>query len=414
MSDFSSTSGYWYLEKWEEHLSLFFLIAIVVAPVFLTDVFNSRQTNSLVTELQAAFCLANARNSIKCIYRGAVFEFVPFLLFSAFVICSFGWFFSAFDFHQELRFYFYIIQYLFFLSLVSFFDDNGMVLWKVFLAKGMALLAIVLIFFYARFSYEFSVWESSIKPHPPLYRHIRHFNYDLFIFMGLLCWAYVRRLVNYPVFATCLTLIGFLTAWSGARGQAVATIILLSLLLLSFRRDAARLARSILFWLVFGALALYFSGETYMLYESVANSGRGSVNGISSGRLAIWAATWEAAQSNLIFGLGPEAFYNNNVVEANIVQPHSLIFQLVIEFGFIGLLAVVIAMCALLYKTFLLTYFKEVSLEVIFMYFLFISILAFSLVDGLFYHGVPFSLSMIILSYIYKISRNLWRSRGPM
>ncbi|WP_108444454.1 O-antigen ligase family protein [Halomonas denitrificans] len=382
------------------YVSLFFLCATIVVPVFLTSVYTSRDINVIVMGLQLVFVLANYRSLSKCMSHFLSRWVMPTLLVGVFFICALSWFFLGVEVVREDRFYFYIVQFFFYFSFVAYLQEQRVGLKEVFFIKGFSLLIVLVVFLIVWLSSDPAAWEGSVKPHPPLYRHIRHFNYDLFIFTGLLCWAYLKNFVSYMFFAFLMVLIGFLTAWTGARGQAAATFVLIVLLMLTFRKEAVALAGSMAVWLLFGASLLLLSGETHMLFDSVSTSARDSMNGISSGRLAIWGATWEVSQISPIFGLGPEAFYNYNVIDANIVQPHSLIFQVLIEFGFLGLSVVSVLALFLICKSFLAIYVKRSSEYLVFMYLFMLSILAFSLVDGLFYHGVPFSLSLMVLAYI--------------
>lgn len=247
------------------------------------------------------------------------------------------------------------------------------------------------------------VWVSLENPeaydwffHPPLFHHIRHLGYLLCVGVGVGAWLVlvVRKDFLFIVWPSYVLVLAMLL-WSGGRGAffaaAVGTVSLFGLS--CYRHERAR-------WglLVAGlALALWCSSRFLVEHQglgwlsAVLRSGAAqSVNGLSTGRLEIWNYLWGFILDRPLFGWGGEGFlavWTDGVI----LQAHNFAMQLMIEWGAAGLLMVAVPLAVLLARSLyrcvrapwegqMLAGLGGVIV---------LSLAALSMVDGVFYHGLP-------------------------
>src|SRR5690606_12700862 len=168
--------------------------------------------------------------------------------------------------------------------------------------------------------------KSRIAINPPIFRNIRHFNYELALMVPLLLHYWPRdRIGRIGAFLMMATL-GYFSVWSAGRGQAIALIIFFVLILgsrsmpISSRKlwDAA-----VAFCL--GGVLVFVLGETYLLDGAVTKSlGAETIDRLSSGRIGIWMHTLESVWRHdaLLFGMGPDATLRLGTISAY-VHPHN-------------------------------------------------------------------------------------------
>lgn len=244
---------------------------------------------------------------------------------------------------------------------------------------------------------------------PPVYRHLRHFNYDLSLMSGLALGlasrgATMRRYQNWLLVAYFA--VGFFSFWSGGRGGVLAVVVMLFAWWLGARtlrtfRVAALSATAF----VAGGLAVIASGRSHFLLHAFARSSKDTLDGISSNRLGIWMDTWTVATSNsrqLWFGHAPEAFINLQVYRMSgpyITHPHSALLQWILEYGLLGTAAIVLGMLTLGWQHALphLRHGNGVERSITATV---IGMTAFSLVDGIYYHAAPLVFLTILLAYL--------------
>jgi O-antigen ligase len=380
------------------------LVAIVISPLLFTYSNTSLLVNYWTSIEQLIFSLIMLPEAIilfvAAIKESLIFRIFCFVMFLMVMV----WACHYIPILGIYRGWVYVAQLMFifgFLAWLHVNDEKGLE-WVYYL-KLLSLIGTCVYFFYVYLGADLLEWRRNIKGHPPLYRHLRHMNYDLAFLIGLSAWMIFRgRIAHYLAFPIFFIL-GFLTLWTGGRGQWVA---LLALLVLSFmnRSFRANLKKYMVipFGLFSGGLALVLSGETHILFNSLTRSAAdATINRISSGRLSIWSRSIEALDGSWLFGAGPDAFIRLGVMGSNIVQPHNFVVQFLLEFGVIGSLAIFLIFGYLLFKCLKIVIGRSSSLADVVLAALVISIPVFSVFDGLFYHIMPLSMFLMVSAYFF-------------
>lgn len=244
--------------------------------------------------------------------------------------------------------------------------------------------------------------------HPPIYRHVRHFNYDLALVTGLAGAAFaIRTQIGRLLWVLGFVCLGFFSFWSGGRGQFLAMGAMLMVLMAS-RRPKDDLKP--VFWAVlaflFGGLCVVLSGETDLLWSAFHRSTKDTLNGISSSRLAIWQGTLASAFSSVngaLFGYGPESFERMAIFrqfKQYILHPHNTLVQWFFEYGLIGAGLLLISTIFLTIKCILPSLFQGRGIERVCASTL-IGMMVFSLVDGVFYHPAPLLFMTLMWAYLF-------------
>ena len=243
-----------------------------------------------------------------------------------------------------------------------------------------------------------------VKAAPPVYRHLRHLNYDLFFALPVLVLLLKNNLRTYLVmillFATCLVAI-----WTAGRGMALALLAAFGLARLRYwRAGPTRLELVCGGILILSVLVLMFSGKTLFLDLTTSQTvGAETVNKLSSGRIKIWMASLDMLSKqdlySQLFGLGPDAFARHGAWRAGIVQPHGSLVQILLEFGATGLLLFVALMVSLIKKAIFLVVESPSDTDVLAAVLL-VGGLVFSLVDGIFYHTVAMVMMVLLIAFV--------------
>lgn len=243
--------------------------------------------------------------------------------------------------------------------------------------------------------------------HPPIYRHLRHFNYDLSLMTGLaLTLAEPDQWRRRAALYASVFVLGFFSFWSGGRGGVLAVIVMLTAWWLAARTiTRLRVALHSMLFFIWGGLAVIASGETQFLLKALTRSSRETLNAISSNRLEIWMNTWASVTSGprqLVFGQSPEAFVNLGVHKTSalhITHPHSAPLQWMLEYGLLGTAAIALAMLTLGWRH-VIPHLQHGSHEQRAIAATLIGMSAFSLVDGIYYHAAPLVFLTVLLAYL--------------
>lgn len=319
------------------------------------------------------------------------------------------------------RFWLYLILILFFAAAIVSFRliDHGLKL--VFLAKAgttfIAMLAMAIAIMTVGTGHELFV-------HPPIYRHLRHLNYDLIVVaaLGFSSWLGATKKARYGYVAMFLAL-GYFSIWSGGRGEALALIVFFAALLgFGVTQWREKHFQVTLAALLLGGILVIGSGQTQFLSGQLERSVAASADRISSGRLKIWQTSLARAEESpaaLIFGFGPDAFvrlgiYRDVWPEGNsyIVHPHNSLVQWILEFGVAGTLLIVLflmrtgAIAISLLRRGAPADIPKTAAA------LFLALLCYSMVDGVFYHAIPLTMITLLSGYLYVCQPDFRTSTG--
>jgi len=139
--------------------------------------------------------------------------------------------------------------------------------------------------------------------------------------------------------------------WTGSRGAVVAMLVTSLLAIALAFEDRGRLAAAIFGSLLAAIMFVYplpYGSPDYGLDNFLFSNQGSDVNRISSGRTAIWAATWELIKSRPILGLGLDQFQlHGPAISRGLKQPHNWPLQILFSVGFVGLAMVIAALVPL-------------------------------------------------------------------
>ena len=233
---------------------------------------------------------------------------------------------------------------------------------------------------------------------PPHFSHIRHFGY--YCTAGFILGFYFFFKENQTPAVWLAVLIYFIVCWaflfwSGGRGAVLTCVIGSGLLL--FHARGRRLP--ILFILFFSALAGFYLSSHFNV-EHASLGGVKSVERTSksfwSTRDILWAEAVKQVKDSLMFGLGPDAFRYFIRFRPSLSQPHNSLVQFILEWGIPGTLFFLAFYLNLVWigvrNIFSGSQGEAQGLRAV-SAILVVSYLAFSLIDGLFYHALPLTLT---------------------
>lgn len=388
-----------------DRCALIIITLVITVPVAMTTRrYNSFDYYAIISTLQLAFaaCYASqTRAQIATWYRESK-------LFKALALCTMlliaGWERHWVDWTSP-RSFFYLTQPFFLAACVVWFTRHSATgLRHIFLLKLATTFTTALILLGAAWLATDDAARLLIKASPPIYWHLRHLNYDAAFAVGL-AWAFLAS-SNRPwqrnrLHLLALLAFGFISVWSAARGQLLATAIFI--LVFAISTDLRSVRRSLLAgFLAFllGAATVFLSGETYFVdqtanYSSLSNS----VDKISATRLTIWKKSLEAMSNYWIFGLGPDGLLGP-LSHFRIAQPHNFIVQWLGEFGVIGTAAIFLTLALLCKKCVNILHSGQYSAITSGTAALLLSIPFYALVDGLFYHAAPIIMFMLLTGFL--------------
>lgn len=277
---------------------------------------------------------------------------------------------------------------------------------------GLAILAAIVVYFIVLVVR----WNLLAEPalynwvtQPPFFRNIRHLAYFLCVGMVVGAWAVFAFAGHSKVFALlAFVLAASMLLWSGGRGGFVAACM--GGICLQFRFGFKEHAQSWR-WILLGILAAFLFSALFpvdsplmgWLSAMFRTGGASSADQVSSGRLAIWTSLIPHIVERPWFGWGGEAFMTLRE-SRRFVQVHNGLLQLLIEWGIVGTLLVAV----LIGRVFLTGvwnglrkgYSVQTSESLAFGIPLVMSLLFLSMVDGVFYYGLPLAFMMIGLACI--------------
>lgn len=382
------------------------LAAVVALPLYATTSVGSVETNLLTAYLQLGFIglliPEMAREARFSLTSSPTLRLATFLL----LITIVGWMLNFIPLSERSRSIVYAVQPFFLAAAIGWFRAvEGRGLRFIFWVKLLSVLGALLVLAHFLAILPESASKLAIKSDPPIYRHLRHLNYDLAMIFALsfIYWVAYSRLsqsLNLSLFA----LLGFVSVWSAGRGQFLSMGVFL-FLVLAFRVKSPlepALRKPLLAFLAGGA-AVFLTDATYLLNNTWEySSDLGSLNRVSASRLHIWAQSLQQVGHSWMFGFGPDGFLHWWITasSANLVQPHNFIVQWLMEFGVIGTAGLMLCLGSLMLLCIRILRRRHEDTPTAIIAALLISTVAFALVDGNFYHSIPLTMTLLLSAYV--------------
>lgn len=396
-------------EKLRANLFDFFLIVITIfSPLFTFG--KSITVNNNIALLQ--FCMVlvffQSTKFKKVIDNFEWKSCVYFTILSCILLI--GWTFLGIQFWLNERFYIYLVQIGFLFMVLARDDSANQRSLKIY---GWAKIFVVLssaIYIFLDFWY-YSVPNFSFLSSPlPIFRSVRHFNYEIF-FVTLVCTIFgvgktsKKIILDYFILFFC----GFLTAWSQCRAATLSYGVFIVVFGMLQLKSTARLNIFKLSCSFVGGLIIYAVLNLEFFSKVLYRSTSGNIANMTSSRSLIWPLTLEQAvktQGFSIFGHGPESFMLLKIYPGY-YHPHNIFLQILLEFGLIGL---IFAFLGIL-KIYNVATFKKVYLQEAIVnkgvYAALSSILFYSQFDGYMYHGSSLMITMFLFGMVLKGNFNL-------
>jgi len=317
-------------------------------------------------------------------FIGFIASFLVLIVFSAVLNGGFA------------RSFFYFSNVLFFISLVVYFSISPDSFSKVLVWKIVSVFAVCFIFLLFR-ALDRDVFYTSVFKDPPIYRHLRHLNYDLMIALGASFLLLEKQKLRLSGFLWLASVFAVFSLWTGGRGQLISLAIFIALCFFYVR---IKLYFYIFMIFLVSFLLIWVSGETEFMFGQIEKTFEfSSINSISTGRLQIWQATFSEAVSGGWAGLGADQF--KEFYSGFIVHPHNSVLQFFFEYGFLGVSLTLAFLVWSGAKCLLIVFDSEQETNLRTMASLILSMYAYSLVDGIFYHAIPFSFMVFIAAGIF-------------
>lgn len=318
------------------------------------------------------------------------------------VICACAWLLRGYSIHEP-RLRFMLGVALLFPAAAGWFRQVGpMGMQFAFVVKAGVLA-------FACFKFGVAIFQNmparEIMARPPIYRHLRHLNYDLALISGMAGGVFAHK-ASLAKILWCLTfvLLGYFSFWSGGRGQFLTLgVVLISLGATMRASDDVRFAGLLIIAFLLGGLGVILSGETGFLLGALERSSRENLDMISTGRLAIWVGTLSKSMSSLgsaLFGFGPEAFERMGLLRSFIVHPHNVLVQWVLEYGLLGAGMLMASGTLMGWRCVLPALLSGEGMDRVCAATV-IGMTAFAMVDGVYYHAAPLLFITLMWAYLF-------------
>lgn len=384
--------------------SAIIIFVLFTSPIIFSIRNDSFFINSVLTPwLQLAYIILNINHIKKAL--NALFRDKSFLALALCLFFVMG--------YGGPRNHVYLINALFFACLLGQLSTRHgpiftkTVFWlKIFIVTSVSL-ALALFYIISDNSFQNALHELQL----PIYRHIRHFNYELAFTIPLAAYLLVTQSKPRAVFyflSLSLIIQSYFALASAGRGQAL-SLLITAIVAISYliRKDNIKRAIAAFTSISIGFLGVFITGQQgYLLGSRMDRSSMDvNFNYMTSGRLSIWQDSLHVFNQQPIFqmiaGAKKEPIeYLSAAGYQTIVQPHNIFVQSILEYGYLGL-----ALCILLFiwlgwrsiaccKTEKKLDEKSISAAII------LGILGFSLTDGLFYHAMPLVMVTILIAVL--------------
>jgi O-antigen ligase len=240
----------------------------------------------------------------------------------------------------------------------------------------------------------------------PYHSHIRHLGYHgtVAASAGLAFSLLVPRLRLVGLFLSGLALFGLI--YFGSRAALLTWIVFVATALF-FGADRKRLLLLAITTLVVAWVAATSVGSLKTKHIGTVADRSVSTASVDS-RLHLWQDTLHAIKERPLFGYGPEGYQASNCCSPGHVQAHNAVLQIAIECGVIGLLAFAWLAKLTIGDALIRLYRQKKSGDAIIpgralVASLIVSLLVYSMVDGILYHVVPLLILSILCALLFSI-----------
>lgn len=248
----------------------------------------------------------------------------------------------------------------------------------------------------------------------PYHAHVRHLSYHGMVSaccgFGLLVLGGRLRLAGAVISAVSLA--GIL--YFGARGALLGWLVFVLVTLVLCARIRFNILAAGLILIIAGVAATYlnsefhstpFTGTVWQRTQSLSQTVS------TTGRTDIWLDAIRATMNRPVLGFGLDGYWTSSCCLPGTVQPHNAIVQIFTETGLLGLLAFGWLLLRVFAKpvAFLRKHaaMREQNVDIKLLFALLTGFLAFSMIDGLFYHVVPLLLFSTILALFLSRFRSV-------
>ncbi len=383
------------------------LKALLILPLFATVSYSTRQINLGVALIQLLFVTTVFSETVKELV-GLMVKSIGFRLAAiaiAVIYCI--WLVSGMAVFEIDRSLCYPVELLFFAAMVFWFRNNAQEALLLIGKVKIGLLIFAMLFMYFHVFYVLTgsnYLETDFFNFPPIYKHLRHMNYDVAIALGFIVFLYSRSQgVKRYFYLLMLFLCGFFTVWSAGRGQMLSFVLFL-VLVIFLRIEWATVKKLLVAVASFaaGGASVFFTSHThYISQRNVLVGGESGANQLSSNRLVLWQKAIAKLQEDYgwLIGYGPDAWIRLKVAAR--MHPHNFIIQWLFEFGApVTLLLLFIIYRSIVYSINLARVGSEFTLDKM-VAALLISTYFYALFDGQFYHAIPLTMILIMGAYLY-------------
>lgn len=249
---------------------------------------------------------------------------------------------------------------------------------------------------------------------PPFFLNIRHFGYQGFLGATAAIAVAIldRRLRTSGLLLAMAAVFGIVVF--GSRGGFVAWVLFVIVLLLLWPRRAEVLFASL--FAVGGAVVLAVLSDQHGWFNTVSLFGRADIHlahGSSllseTNRFSIWRDAVAAVVQRAFFGYGPEGYQISRCCDPTFVHPHNSILQLLLEFGVVGLAALVWSAREIFWQRARQVVWPTLRSRAdpicVAAFCIVAAFLGFSLIDGLLYYPVPM-ISLAIVCGLFLAARS--------
>jgi O-antigen ligase len=401
------------MTKHKPLLALLFT-SLFAVPVLSTLAYPSTATNFLGSWLMltvaGAGLLVLKDKQVENSPRFSRTFFVYAFLMAGIII---GWLAQGIEFWSEpkmLTFVAALILYLVYSRILARNEDVLNLLVKTKLSVLVMLSILFVLYIYLATI----VPERSIKESPPIFLHLRHFNYELYFGLVLAGYCILTGRKNL-VLSIVLFLFVFLSIWSGGRGAILGLGVAMTFLIAFSRHlNIWRLSTILLAFALVATIIIFATGKQYLLVNTVDYTMSTKPATITAGRTHFWWDSINAVVSRgpvaILTGLGPDAFRHYDIVPTY-VQPHNSLIQAFMEFGLIGLgilLSILARFTILSVKIARASRNPAHHLAGA----MFVGGVAFSMVTGILHHVFPLAMMMFTMAFLKASSVELDKAQA--
>ena len=230
----------------------------------------------------------------------------------------------------------------------------------------------------------------------PLASHIRHFGYYSAAMAGLAIGIVATKPPSswrWPVGVIVILLSFTFAFWSGTRGALAASAGGLAIgvvVLPTFRKfRVLTLVPALLAVSAAASLTLPSYAGNMGLDRTISAAVGDQEGGLTTGRTVMWRKNWHDILERSLVGYGEGQMISVSR-HANAIQPHNVLMQVLLAWGFIGLICILSLTLPLAWRT--ITIVRKSPGELAAPFVAMASLAAYSLFDGTFFHVLPLAL----------------------